>query len=208
MRFKDRTDAGKQLAKKVQLNEVDKAVVLALPRGGIPLGVSIANEYDIPLDVVLAKKITHPMHPEFAIGAVAEGGEPILNDRAHVKQEWIDAELPHVRAEIKRRRDLYDQVLTKQSLKNKEVLIVDDGIATGMTVLAAIQAVKQKQAKRITVAVPIIPRETFVELDELVDDVYYVEIPKQFLGAVGAYYQHFPQLSDDKVTEILRQHPQ
>jgi predicted phosphoribosyltransferase len=208
MRFKDRTHAGDQLAKKVAIKDSNNAVVLALPRGGIPLGVSISKEHHIPLDVVLAKKITHPIQTEFAIGAVAEGGKPIPNTNAQIKQDWLETGLPQVREEIKRRRNLYDQVLTKQALKNKEVVIVDDGIATGMTMLAAIEAVKAEGPSRLTIAVPIIPKETHAKLAELVDEVFYVEIPKHFLGAVGAYYQQFPQLSDDTVSEILRTHAQ
>lgn len=208
MRFIDREDAGNQLAEKVEITDSENAVVLALPRGGIPLGVSVSKHHNIPLDVVLAKKITHPIQTEFAIGAVAEDGKPIANPNANIKQNWIETELPKVREEIKRRRNLYNDVLTKQSFKNKEVIIVDDGIATGMTMLAAIEAVKEEEPSRLTVAVPIIPKGTYAELVDLVDEVYYIEVPEQFRGAVGAYYKQFPQLSDDTVNGILRTHAQ
>lgn len=204
MLFKDRFDAGEQLAKKIQITDPENAVVLALPRGGIPLGVSVSHKYQLPLDVVLAKKITHPLQTEFAIGAVAEGGQPIANPQAHIKEEWLENELPNVRAEIKRRRNLYSDVLVKQPLENKEVIIVDDGIATGMTMFAAIEAVREAQPARLTIAVPIIPKETYEALQPLVDDIFYIDIPQQFLGAVGAYYQHFPQLSDETVNDLLR----
>lgn len=204
MLFKDRFDAGEQLAKKIQITDPENAVVLALPRGGIPLSVSVSHKYQLPLDVVLAKKITHPLQTEFAIGAVAEGGQPIANPQAHIKEEWLENELPNVRAEIKRRRNLYSDVLVKQPLENKEVIIVDDGIATGMTMFAAIEAVRVAQPARLTIAVPIIPKETYEALQPLVDDIFYIDIPQQFLGAVGAYYQHFPQLSDETVNDLLR----
>lgn len=208
MRFKDRTDAGNQLAKKVTIADSENAVVLALPRGGIPLGVSISNLHDIPLDVVLAKKITHPLQTEFAIGAVAEGGHPIKNPNAIVKDEWVETELPNVREEIQHRRDLYQEILPKQSFKEKDVVIVDDGIATGMTMFAAIEAIKEEQPSRLTIAVPIIPKDTYKKLKKLVDDVYFIDVPNQFHGAVGAYYQRFPQISDDTVSDMLKQHAQ
>jgi len=203
MKFRDRVDAGKQLAQEIQLENPENTVVLTLPRGGVPLGIEVANQFNIPHDVVLAKKLTHPTNPEFAIGAVAEGGEPILNERTHVEDEWIEEELPNVRGEIKCRRELYDQVLTKQPLKDKDVLIVDDGIATGMTVFAAIEAVESESPSRIMVGVPVIPKDTFRKLEETVDEVFYLDVPQHFLGGVAAYYQSFPQLSDEEVNELL-----
>jgi len=204
MKFRDRVDAGKQLAQEIQLENPENTVVLTLPRGGVPLGIEVANTFDTPHDVVLAKKLTHPTNPEFAIGAVAEGGEPIMNQRTRVEDEWIEEELPNVRGEIKRRRELYDQVLTKQPLKDKDVLIVDDGIATGMTVFAAIEAVEIESPNRIMIGVPVIPRDTFNKLEERVDEVFYLDVPQRFLGGVAAYYQSFPQLSDEEVNELLK----
>jgi len=204
MKFRDRVDAGKQLAQEIQLKNPENTVVLTLPRGGVPLGIEVANTFDIPHDVVLAKKLTHPTNPEFAIGAVAEGGEPIRNQRTRVEDEWIEEELPNVRGEIKRRRELYDQVLTKQPLKDKDVLIVDDGIATGMTVFAAIEAVESENPRRVMIGVPVIPKDTFNKLEERVDEVFYLDVPQHFLGGVAAYYQSFPQLSDEEVNELLK----
>jgi len=206
MQFKDRVDAGKQLAEEIQLENPENTVVLTLPRGGVPLGIEVSEKFDIPHDVVLAKKLTHPRNPEFAIGAVAEGGEPIANERTRVDEEWIENDLPNVRDEIKRRRKLYDQVLTKQPLEGKDVLIVDDGIATGMTVFAAIEAVRSENPNRVLVGVPVIPKDTFRKLERDVDEVFYLDVPEQFLGGVGAYYQSFPQLSDEEVNELLKKH--
>lgn len=206
MRFKDRMDAGEHLADLIKVNNPQNTVVLALPRGGIPLGICVSKKCQIPLDVVLAKKIGHPMQPEFAIGAVAEGGEPILNTDILVEPDWINHELKDIRKETKRRRKLYDEVIKKQTLKGKDVIIVDDGIATGMTMFAAIEAVKEQEPNRVTVAVPIMPRDTFKQIEDRVEEVISIEIPEQFLGAVGAYYEDFPQISDQEVQELLENH--
>lgn len=205
MRFRDRTDAGEQLANLIDVPKTaDNTVVLALPRGGIPLAIPIASKLAAPVDIVLAKKIGHPLHSEFAIGAIAEGGEAVLNEDIFVDQEWLENEIKNVRAETQRRRDLYGQVLKKQPLTHKHALIVDDGIATGRTMFAAIAAVKAEKPDKITVAVPIIPQDTNRELLKLVDEVIAVDVPEYFLGAVGAYYERFPQLSDREATKILK----
>ena len=168
------------------------------------MGLVLAQQHSLLFDVVLAKKLVHPSYSEVAIGAMAEAGTPILNSQMTVEQNWIDQETERVQNENQRRRNLYDEVLEKQELKEKDVIIVDDGIATGMTMFAAIAAVKAKQAKHITVAVPIIPKETFQALEKQVDQVTFIEVPEHFLGAVGAYYQHFPQISDQEIQEMLK----
>lgn len=204
MFFRDRRDAGNQLAEKLTINQPENSVVLALPRGGIPLAIEISKRHSIPFDVVHAKKIVHPLQTEFAIGAIAEKGEPILNTEVDVEQTWIDQEVHRVREEIARRRDLYDTFLEQESLDKKEIILVDDGIATGMTMFAAIEAVKNQQPNKITVAVPIIPEDTYNHLKTLVDDIIYIEVPEQFLGAVGAYYQQFPQISDEEIPTMIK----
>jgi predicted phosphoribosyltransferase len=203
MYFKDRIDAGKQLAEQIIVSQPENTIVLALPRGGVPLALEISKKHSIPFDVVLAKKIVHPLQTEFAIGALAENGHPILNEEVVIEQEWIDQDAQRVRDEIARRRKLYDQFLTQKSLKGKDVIIVDDGIATGMTMFAAIEAVKNQQPNKITVAVPIIPKDTYDRLESLVDQIVYIEVPSQFLGAVGAYYHSFPQTSDEEIQSMI-----
>ena len=205
MFFRNRRDAGNQLAEKLTVNQPENTVVLALPRGGVPLAIEISKRHSIPFDVVHAKKIVHPLQREFAIGAIAEKGETILNTEVDVEQTWIDQEVHRVREEIARRRDLYDTFLKKEPLKEKEIILVDDGIATGMTMFAAIEAIKNQQPNKITVAVPIIPEDTYNHLKTLVDDIIYIEVPEQFLGAVGAYYQQFPQISDEEIPTMIKQ---
>ena len=204
MLFKDRIDAAEQLSENIRVTRPKDTIVLALPRGGVPMGLVLAKQHSLPFDVVLAKKLVHPSYSEVAIGAMAEEGTPILNPQITVEQNWIDQEIERVQNENERRRKLYDEIAEKQDLTGKDVIIVDDGIATGMTMFAAIAAVKAKQVKQITVAVPIIPQETFQALKQQVDRVAFVEVPEYFLGAVGAYYQHFQQISDQEIQAMLK----
>lgn len=203
MYFEDRIDAGSQLAQKLTVDHPENTIVLALPRGGVPLGLKISVVHSLLFDVVLAKKIVHPLQPEFAIGAIAENGDPIINTNIDVEQSWIDSDTERAKVEIQRRRKLYDQFLTKQSLNGKDIIIVDDGIATGMTMFAAIEAVKKQNPNQINVAVPIIPYDTYQQLKDLVDEVIYIEVPEQFRGAVGAYYQNFSQIPDSEVEKMI-----
>ena len=203
MYFEDRIDAGSQLAQKLTVDHPENTIVLALPRGGVPLGLKISAVHSLLFDVVLAKKIVHPLQPEFAIGAIAENGDPIINTNIDVEQSWIDSDTERAKEEIQRRRKLYDQFLTKQSLNGKDIIIVDDGIATGMTMFAAIEAVKKQNPNQINVAVPIIPYDTYQQLKDLVDEAIYIEVPEQFRGAVGAYYQNFSQIPDSEVEKMI-----
>lgn len=206
MQFDDRVDAGKKLAKSMTIQNPSNTIVLALPRGGVPLGIILAQEHSVDFDVILAKKIGHPLHSEYAIGAVAEGGEPFFDqvEKSQVDSDWIRKEVTHVRKEMERRRTLYDQVLKQQPLQSKDVILVDDGIATGRTMFAAIEAAKKANPRRLTVAVPIIPKDTFTQLQKQVDEVVALDVPARFLGAVGAYYRVFPQLEDKEIQERLR----
>ena len=194
-----------KLAEAIELDTKADTVVLALPRGGIPLGLIISKRHNIPFDVLLSKKIGHPSHSEYAIGAVSEDGEPILNktETTDLEKDWIKKEVKTIRQEMKRRRKQYGKVLKKISLKDKTVIIADDGIATGMTMKAAIEAVRSLEAEKVIVAVPVIPKDTYKELKQMADEVVSVEVPTHFIGAVGAYYTRFPQLEDDKVLELL-----
>lgn len=206
MRFYDRIDAGKQLAATLQITDTDNSVVLALPRGGIPLGIEIAEKHHLPFDLIMSKKIGHPFHSEYAVGAVSEHGEPILNKLVtdRLDPEWINTEIVRLRQAMESRRNKYSQVLSQQELKGKTVVLVDDGIATGLTMQAAIEAVKGQEAKEIIVAVPVIPQDTYHELLGLVDQVVALDVPDVFLGAVGAYYSHFPQVEDREVIKMLK----
>lgn len=206
MTFIDRIDAGRQLAETFIPRDSANAIILALPRGGIPLAIELSNRFNIPIDVILAKKIGHPLNSEYAIGAIAENGEPIYNEaeRERLNDNWLIPEIERIRGEMSRRRGLYNEVLAKKEVRDKDVIIVDDGIATGLTMFAAIQAVKQEKPRSIAVAVPIIPSDTYNKLKAEVDAVYKVEVPKLFLGGVGSYYHKFPQLDDMEVQGMLR----
>ncbi|GAA0357020.1 phosphoribosyltransferase family protein [Alkalibacterium iburiense] len=205
MKFFDRSDAGEQLADVIELETTLNTVVLALPRGGIPLGLIIVDRFHVPFDVAMSKKIGHPSHSEYAIGAVSEEGEPILNttEVTGLNNEWLENEVNAIRRKMESRRQQYSAYLEKIPIKNKTVVIVDDGIATGMTMKAAIQSAYSLEAKKVIVAVPVIPKDTYEELKQLADEVVAVEVPRAFLGAVGAYYRHFPQIEDDQVLELL-----
>lgn len=205
MRFENRADAGEQLAMSIEISDPSNTIILALPRGGVPLGIAVAKKYAVSFDVILAKKIGHPFHSEYAIGAIAEGGAPLFNEaeKNDLDSGWINEEVLRIRKDMKRRRARYDQVLKKKSLSGKDVILVDDGIATGMTMFAAIEAVKKEGPDRIIIAVPIIPKDTYCKLKKQVDQVYSVDVPEYFLGAVGAYYRHFPQLQDEEVQKWL-----
>lgn len=200
MLFENREDAAKQLSKQIEVENLSDTLIIALPRGGVPLGLIIAEEHNLPLDVIHAKKIGHPLHPEFAVGAVAEKGDPIWSDSA---PDNMDGAVEGVRSEIKRRRELYSEFLEAKEVSGKDIIVVDDGIATGMTMFAAIEALKNREARRIMIAVPIIPADTYSRLKKVVDNIFYVDVPTQFRGAVGAYYQDFSQVRDEEIKNML-----
>lgn len=204
MQFLGRLDAGEQLSDHIKVNDPGNTVILGLPRGGVPLGLIIAKNHGVPFDVILAKKLVHPKHSEVAIGAMAYDTEPMISPQFEVDQDWIDSEIERVTDENTKRRALYDEVIENQTLEDKDVILVDDGIATGSTMFAAIRAVRTKNPKSITVAVPIIPKQTYYALEKTVDNICYVAVPSHFLGAVGAYYRNFPQITDDEILDMLK----
>lgn len=205
MLFKDRVDAGQQLARIMPSISTNNSIVLGLPRGGVPLAIEIAKYHKIECGVILAKKIGHPRNPEYAIGAVAEGGEPIYNqlEITGINGQWLQEQLERIQTEMSRHRQFYGSVLSNLPLKGRDVVIVDDGIATGLTMFAAIEAVKQASPKSLAVAVPIIPIDTYQKLLKTVNAVYVVNVPEQFLGSVGAYYLSFPQVNDQEIQKML-----
>lgn len=203
MQFKNRKDAGQQLAKKLHKHNRENTIILALPRGGIPLAIEIAKKLHLPLDIILAKKIGHPLQPEFAIGAMTEQGGLILDPDIHVDPDWFRNEKTRINEEINARRNQYNEFIEPQDLEGKEIILVDDGIATGMTMFAAIDSLQKEDIKKLTIAVPIIPPDTYYELEALVDEVIAVDVPTQFLGAVGAYYAEFPQVADEEIRQMF-----
>ncbi len=205
MRFKDRTDAGRRLAALLQEYRGREGVVLALPRGGVPVGLEVARALDMPLDLVIARKIGHPDNPEYAIAAVTENGELAANPEEveRVDQDWYRRTVAAERQEAQRRHARYLGNRPAAAIAGRVAIVVDDGIATGLTVTAALMDVRRRKPSRLVLAVPVAPRETANRLSRLVDDFIAVGTPEYFMGAVGAYYSDFGQVTDEEVAAIL-----
>jgi predicted phosphoribosyltransferase len=205
--FKDRKEAGQRLGAALAGKYAgEEGVVYALPRGGVVLGVEVARALGMPLDLVIARKIGHPHNPEYAIGAVTEGGEPVSNPRelARVGAEWFARAVERERREARRRREVYVGGRAPLSPAGRTAILVDDGIATGLTMEAAVREVRRHHPKRLVVAVPVIPPDTAARLAREVDEVVALDVPADYFGAVGAYYADFPQVTDEQVVAALR----
>ena len=214
--FRDRTDAARQLAERLYWlkNEIEKSkssvIIMAIPRGGIIIGNIIAKELRTKLDLVVTRKIGAPFNPELAIGAVMPDGSYFLNDVAemiNISQNYIDSQIRKEVKEIERRliefrgRKEYDN-----KLEDAIVVLVDDGIATGATILASTKWIKDKHnCKQLIIAVPLAPREILEDLNRAAGKVIVLYTPEPF-GAVGRFYQNFKQVSDDEVKEIMKEY--
>lgn len=208
MLYVNRQQAGQYLAEKLVQFKDDDTIVLALPRGGIVLGAEVARTLQAPLGVVLVRKIGHPLDPEYAIGAVAEDDAPLYNEPElqGIDKAWLkQAETAAYRLIEDRRKLYYGENIPPPSCENKTVILIDDGIATGLTMEAAIQAVRKQKPKQIVVAVPIAPRDTVQALQELADQVIVLEKPESFRGSVGTHYEQFEQVDDEEVIKLLRE---
>lgn len=204
--FKDRNDAGRQLAERLVHYRGKNAVVLALPRGGVVTGYEIARALSLPLDIIAVRKIGHPDNPEYAIGAVDADGTTIVNDAeaAAADRVWLAGEIQTQEKEARRRGSVYRAGKKPLDIAGETALIVDDGIATGLTMRLAVRAAKAKKAKHIIVAVPVAPPEAVRALKrEGADEVVVLESPEGFLGAVGAHYVRFEQVEDDEVIRLM-----
>jgi len=212
--FEDRRDAGIQLARALLRFQDHDPVVLALPRGGVPVAFEVARALDAPLDLVLVRKIGTPMQPELAAGAVVDGGamELVRNDdvieAARIPESWLREQAIRELAEIERRRRLYVGGRARVPIEGKTAIVVDDGIATGATTRAALRAVRRRHPKRLVLAVPVAPEETLAALRSEVDEVVCLATPDPF-GAIGYFYRDFRQLEDDEVRDLLAraEHP-
>lgn len=204
--FKNRQEAGKLLADVLKERQLKDPVVLALPRGGVPLAAIIAKEIQAPLDLILVRKIGHPFHSEFAIGALTEEEEPMINkeESRQLDEEWLSRKVTELRLENKRRRGVYLKDYKRIPLKNRTVLIVDDGAATGFTLLSAIDAVRKQLPKEIIAAVPVSPLDTAEKIRKQVDQLILLEEPHLFQGAIGAHYADFSQVTDEEVKVYLK----
>lgn len=204
--FVDRNEAGKKLAEKLGEYKGMDAVVLALPRGGVVIGAEVARALSLPLDIVSIRKIGHPFTPEYAIGVVDEHGATILNEweTKEMNQEWLSHEIEKQKEEAQRRSTTYRGARTPIDLAGKTALIVDDGIATGLTMQLAVRVVKKNNAGKIVVAIPVAPPDSIELLkNEGADEVIVLEDPKEYLGAVGIHYVQFPQVEDTMVIKLL-----
>jgi len=205
--FRDRSDAGRQLAAKLApYADRPDVLVLALPRGGVPVGYEVARELGAPLDVFLVRKLGVPGHEELAMGAVATGGVRVLNDQVvralGIPDYVIDAVAEWEERELARRERLYRGDRPPPDVRGKTVILVDDGLATGATMNAAIQALREQQPARIVVAVPTASPEACDELRKEVDDAICAVTPEPFY-AVGLWYENFSQTTDEEVRELL-----
>jgi putative phosphoribosyl transferase len=207
MLFADRVDAGRRLVSALR-SLVDKdAIVLAIPRGGVVVGYEVAKALDLPLDVIIPRKIGAPDNPELAIGAMTDDGTVLLDNKLveylRVSEDYIQKESETQNLEIQRRLKLYRGEIPYHSLKNRDVILVDDGIATGSTMKAALASVRKKRAKTVVIAIPVGPPSTIRELEKEADRVVCLHTPESFY-AIGQFYEDFTQTQDEEVTRLLK----
>ncbi len=209
MLFRDRTDAGRILAEQLS-RYADRAnvVVLALPRGGVPVAYEVARALHAPLDVFLVRKLGMPGMEELAMGAIASGGVRVLNDDVvqtlQIPEEVIETAAAAEERELERRERAYRGDRPPRDVRGRTVILVDDGLATGSTMRAAVAALRKQQPAAIVVAVPVAARSTCEELAAEVDDIVCARTPEPF-RAVGLWYDDFSQTTDEEVRELLRQ---
>jgi putative phosphoribosyl transferase len=208
-RFADRAEAGRELAAQlVRLRLAKPIVVLALPRGGVPIGVEVARALDAPLDLLLVRKIGLPWQPELALAAVVDGTPPdIVVDEAvrrgtDIDDAYIEAQAEQELVEIRRRRSVYLRGRPPVDVESRTAVVVDDGIATGTTMRAALKALRRRRPARLVVAVPVAPPDTIEALAGEADQIVCLEQPEPF-HAVGLHYREFHQVGDDEVLAAL-----
>jgi putative phosphoribosyl transferase len=210
MIFQDRTQAGLQLAKRLLAYQDCSPLVLALPRGGVPVAQPIADALHAPLDVLVARKIGAPGNEEFAIGAVTARCTRVLNERVlrhyMLPPGYLEAKTQEQKRVARDREEDLRGLRAAVELRDRTVILVDDGIATGMTMRAAIADVRARSPRTIIVAAPVIAPDTYNELQAVADDVVSLQVPTDFY-AVGQFYATFPQVSDEEVRAILRGQP-
>jgi putative phosphoribosyl transferase len=206
--FRDRGEAGRELAEAVARLALRDPIVLALPRGGVPVAVEVARRLGAPLDLLLVRKIGAPRQPELAVAAVADGDPPVLvldeetSLLSGAPRTWIEARAREEQKENERRRRLYLRDRPRLAVDGRDVVLVDDGVATGTTARAGLKALRACRPARLVLAVPVAPPETAAALRALVDDLVCLSQPPGF-RAVGAHYRHFDQVSDEEVIDLL-----
>lgn len=208
MIFRNRKDAGQKLAAHLLRFRNARPIVLALVRGGLPVGFEVAAALEAPLDIVLVRKIGAPGNPELAVGAIVDGTTPeiVINrditGALGISEDYLGKMADRELTEIERRRVLYLGERTRPSVKSRTVIVVDDGIATGATMRAALHALRRQEPERLVLAVPVAAADTIETLREDADEIICLSAPES-LGAIGYYYEDFRQVSDERVIELL-----
>jgi putative phosphoribosyl transferase len=206
MRFLDRRDAGRRLAAELIALTDELPVIVALPRGGVPVAAEVARALAAPLDILAVRKLGAPGNPELGIGAVAEDATGVLDVRSAgrlgVTRPMLDATLSQESQELRRRVERYREGRAAIPVSGRTVIVVDDGMATGLTDLAAVKALRKRGARRIVVAVPVASRESVAMLGKEADRVVSVMIPRRLFG-VGVWYEDFTAVSDEQVVALL-----
>jgi len=209
MRFRDRAEAGRLLLERLQDTETENAVVIALPRGGLPVGAVVAEGLGVPLDVILVRKVGAPMQPELAVAAVTDGEDMQITVNEDIKAQLglTDEEIEELARrqlpEIERRREAYYEGRKPTPLAGKTVIVVDDGVATGATVNSALRLIRKQKPGRLILALPVAPADTLARLEQHADEVICLSTPIPFY-AVGSHYADFSQVEDAEVIETLR----
>lgn len=204
--YKNRQEAGRQLALSLQNYKVNQPVILAMPRGGVVVAYEVANILDAPLDIIVARKLGAPDQPEYAIGAIAPGNILVKNNEASYYWESNTQNLKDIikneNEEMQRRIKLYRGKNATLSLREKVVIIIDDGVATGQSAIAAIRSVRKQNPLKIIFAVPVGAKDSITKINKEVDEVICLSTPEPFI-AVGIWYSDFKQTSDDEVISLL-----
>ena len=205
--FVDRSEAGRRLAEPLLRFKEERPVVLALPRGGIPVGFEVAQALDAPLDLVLVRKIGAPFQPELSVGAVVDGGraETVIEivRELQIPKSYLEDESARQLEEIERRRKLYLADRSRVPVEGRTAIVVDDGIATGATMEAALHATRRANPKRVVLATPVAPSDSLEQLWPQTDEVVCLATPRLF-AAIGMFYEDFQQLTDENVVDLLR----
>jgi putative phosphoribosyl transferase len=202
MIFRNRYDAALKLIERLEKYKNERGVVLAVPRGGIPIGYYIAMSYNMPLELMMSKKIGHPISPEFAIGSV-DLEDYFIDEQFDIPQSYIDQEIRTIRKSLKERYRKFMGNREPTEVAGKMVIITDDGIATGHTLLSAIRIIRKKHPRKIVVAVPVAPRKTAEKIRNEVDDFICLHIADDFQG-VGQYYEDFSEISDEEAIHFFQ----
>lgn len=201
MVFHDRTHAAFLLVEELRKYQKKNAIVLAIPRGGVPVGYTIAHQLQLPLEIVLVKKIGHPGNPEYAIGSVSST-ELLLSDTEGISEDYLQNEIKRLRAVMKEKSKLFMSSRKVTDMSEKTVIIVDDGLATGNTMLASIEHVRKSEPKQIVVAVPVSSNSALRKIKEHADEVVCLYTSADFY-AVGQFYENFSEVTDETVSQLL-----